>query len=146
MLVQLISADQVVLLYDTSETYLFYSGEVYEQPRQSGFKNLPENHRPHFPVWALIDMDFGDRGPPITSSSDIWPVQASSNSVQWKSWSKQFGAAELGMPLWNMEELMKGYVSSFFSLSAIDPGHVVQQRFVAESPSPFPQFTSSAPV
>ena len=32
----------------------------------------------------------------------------------------------LGMPLWNMEELMKGYAFSLFSLSATDLGHVVR--------------------
>ena len=37
--------------------------------------------------------------------------------------------AELGlllvMSLWDMEELMEGYVFNLFPLSGIDPGHVI---------------------
>jgi len=31
----------------------------------------------------------------------------------------------LGLPLWDMEELMGGYVLSLFSLPSTDLGHVV---------------------
>jgi hypothetical protein len=126
MLVRLISAKQVVLLCDSFYTYLFHRGQVYGRLMASGLGNLPRYRKAYCPVWALIDMDFEERGPSIISSSNIWPIQASPpKPILWKSWSKQFGAALLGMPLWDMEELMEGYVFSFFSLSAINPGHVV---------------------
>jgi len=117
MLARLISADQVVLLCDSINTYLFYQGRVYTRLTQFGIGSLPKHQEiPYCPVWALIDVDFNDRGPPLSSTSNVWPIQASSpNPIRWKSWQKQYGAAELGMPLWNEEELMAGYVFSLFS-------------------------------
>ena len=127
MLARLISADQVVLLCDFNNIHLFYRGRVYMRLAQFGIENLPKHQEiPYCPVWALIDVDFNDRGPPLSSTSNVWPTQASSpNPIRWKSWRKQYGAAELGMPLWSKEELMAGYVFTLFSLSAIDPSHVV---------------------
>ena len=126
MLARLISADQVVLLCGSDNIYLFYQDQVYMRLTQFGIDGLPIRREKYCPVWALIDVDFSDRGPPLDSTSNAWPIQVSFPSrIRWKSWRKQYGAAELGMPLWNEKELMTGCVFSFFSLSAIDPGHVV---------------------
>ena len=148
MLTQLISAGQVVLLCDSYEVYLFYHGQVYLRLTVFGFGELPRHqHMRYCPIWALIDMDYNDHRPPITSTSNIWPIQASPpNPIQWKLWVKQNTAAVWGMPLWNMEELMQGYVFSLSSLSAINPGCVVQRRFVTDCPSSLLQFTSPSPV
>jgi hypothetical protein len=126
MLAQLVSADQVVLLCTTVYTHLFYSGCVYTRPTEFGFEDLPRFKGGYYPVWALIDTDFRQHGPPVGSGSINWPIQASSpKPIQWKQWSKQFGATLLGMPQWNMKELIAGYVFSLFSLSVINPGHTV---------------------
>ena len=127
MLARLISAGQAVLLCGSFNIYLFYQGQVYMRLTQFGIDDLPIRREKYCPVWALIDVDFNDRGAPLDSTSNAWPIQASSpNPIRWKSWRKQYGAAELGMPLWNKKELMAGYVFSLFSLSVIDPGHVVR--------------------
>ena len=125
MLARLISAQQVVLLCDDSATHLFYRGGVYIRPTEPhGFMNLP-THAPHNPIWALIDVGYEDRGPPLTGSTGVWPIQASSpNPVRFKSWSKQDGATLLGMPPWSMMDLVEAYVSIPFYLSAVDPRHV----------------------
>ena len=124
MLVQLITAHQVVLLSNTRKDYLFYRGQVYSRPAEAGYENLPENQQTNYsPVWALINMDSIERGPLIDRGLNIWPIQASPpNPVRWRAWAKQLDAALLGMPLWSMEELMEGYALSLFSLSAIDSG------------------------
>jgi hypothetical protein len=65
--------------------------------------------------------------PPISSPSNIWPIQvASPNPIQWKAWSKQYGTDLLGMPLWNIEEPIEGYAFDSFPPSAINPGHLVR--------------------
>ena len=122
MLVQLITARQVVLLSDGGGVYLFYRGQVYSRPPEAGYQNLPENRQTSYsPVWALINTDSVERGPTIERRFNIWPIQASSpNPIRWKAWTKQLGAALLGMPLWTMEELTTGYALSLFSLSVID--------------------------
>lgn len=108
MLVRLISALQVVLFCGSSKIYLFYRGRAYCRPTESGFDNLPIHTKRH-PIWALINMDYKDHGPPITEEPNIWPIQAAStNPVRWKSWSRQNEAALLGMPRWTEEELTKG--------------------------------------
>lgn len=124
MLVRLISARQVVLLYDNSKVYLFYCGKVYTRPKGTGFSGIPLLHKrlKFYPIWTLIDVDFEGQGPPITRSSNIWPIQASPpNHLLW-SWRSERWAGVLGMPRWNTEELIEGYV---FPLSAVDSGHVV---------------------
>jgi hypothetical protein len=128
MLARLISARQVVLLCNSRVIRLFYQGQVYCRPSESGFYDLPTHSKtPYCPIWALIDMDFEDKEPPIESDSDVWPIQASSpNSVRWKFWAKQFDPALWGMPLWDMRELNEGCVFGLSPLSAIDPGHVVR--------------------
>jgi len=120
MLVQLISAQEVVLLCDSARICLFFRGRVYHRPENSGFAFLP---RPpielYYPIWTLVDM-VPLREPPIGESSNIWPVQTSSpNPIRWNAWSKQNMAARLGMPLWTMEELISGYVLACSSLSRI---------------------------
>ena len=107
MLARLISASQVILLCDTTRIYLFYRGRVYSRlTKHAGFSDLPRLRGQYYPIWALIDVDDQDSGPPIPCTSVIWPVQSSSlNLTRWKSWSKQSGASFLGMPQWNMEEL-----------------------------------------
>jgi len=126
--VRLISARQVVLLCDNSYVYLFYHGQVYSRREEFGFEGIPTHKWERYcPILTLIDVDFGNREPRITSSSKIWPIQASSpNPIRWHSWSKQNAVAVLGMPLWSMGELMKGYVFNVFFSSTIDPGHVVR--------------------
>ena len=122
MLARLISANQVVLLCDSPKLYLFYNGQVYTRSTEpSGFENLPERQRMRYwPVWTLIDIDNKKEGPPLSNSSDVWPIQTSSPKIaRWKLWSKQYGAAVLGMPPWNEEELVRGYASS---PPAINPG------------------------
>ena len=148
VLVRLISARQVVLICDEYKTHLFYCGQVYSRSAGSGLEDLPEClQTQYFPIWALIDVDYQKQGPPFSRRSNIWPVQASSpNPVRWDAWRKQSQAYVLGMPLWNKEELVKGYVFSMFSLPAIDPGHAARWRFVADCPSPLLQFVSSARV
>ena len=77
-------------------------------------------------MWALIDVDLQNQEPPFTGSSNVWPIQPSPpESDRWKPWTKQYGASVLGMPPWNMEDLLEGYVFSVFSISTFDPGHVV---------------------
>ena len=122
MLVQLITAHQVVLLSNTRKDYLFYRGQVYSRPPEAGYENLPENQQTNYsPVWALVSTDSVERAPTISRKSNIWPIQASSpNPIRWRAWTKQLGAALLGMPLWTMEELTTGYALSLFSLSVID--------------------------
>ncbi len=126
MLVRLISARQVVLLCNSTAVHLFYRSQVYSRLMMVGcFEDLPQRKgAPYCPIWALIDVDYQGHGPPISSSSNIWPIQSSSpNPIRWKHWKKQNGAAMLGLPLWKMEELMEGHVFGLFSLSTIDPGH-----------------------
>jgi hypothetical protein len=126
MLAQLISAHQVVLLCDASTIYLFYHNQVYSRPTASGFSGLPARKGTLYcPIWALIDMDCVDKGPPIVDASNIWPIQTSSNPTQWNLWLRHNQAALLGMPLWDMKELTEGYVFGLFSLSAINPGNAV---------------------
>jgi len=128
MLARLISDRQVVLLYDTYTAFLFFHGKVYSRPTQCGFGDLPRRKGALYcPIWALIDVDYLDHGPPITGSDNTWPIQASPpDPIRWNSWSKQNEATLLGMPLWEMDELMEGYVFSVFSLSAIRSSHAAQ--------------------
>jgi len=123
MLVKLISAGQVVLLYNPPEVYLFYHGQVYSRLAKDGFESLPKHRRMTYcPIWALIDGDYGSQGLPIGLSPVTWPVYASSPSpTRWTPLLEQNGATLLGMPLWNMEELLQGYVLP----SAINLGHVI---------------------
>ena len=116
MLVRLVSARQVVLLLDRQEVTLFYAGKVYYRAVSDGLLHIPKPAGKNiYPAWALIDADWLDSGPPLSATSEVWPIQASSpNPVQWKSWSKQFDAAEWGMPLWTMHELLYGYVLRSF--------------------------------
>jgi len=128
MLIRLLSAGQVVLLCDNNDIWLFYRGKVYFRPVDSGFRFLPHKG-PYRPIWALIDVDYTDRGPPFQRSSDVWPIQASSpNPARWKSWRKQNQAALWGMPLWEVEDLLQGYASSLSTLTTIDTGrrHLVR--------------------
>ena len=121
MLAWLLSAQQVVLLCDNTRAYLFYCREVYFRATSDGFWDLPvHREEPYRSVWGLIDVDFGEHGPPISSNPIIWPIQASPpKSVRWRSWHKQFTDSALwGMPLWSLDELVEGYAfSSFYSPS-----------------------------
>jgi len=127
-LARLISHRQVVLLCDITKAFLFYHGKVYSRPTQYGFGDLPIHQEATYcPIWALLDVDYQDQGPPITARANIWPIQASyPNPIQWKSWRKQYNAALLGMPLWKMDDLMEGYVFSVFSPSAINSSHATR--------------------
>ena len=111
MLARLISARQVVLWYNNYRAYLFFRGQVYTRMGASGFMDLPQYQGSYCPVWALIDVDFLAQGPPLSGYSDCWPIQASPpQSILWKPWVKRCYAALLGMPPWNFEELMEGWV------------------------------------
>ena len=125
MLVRLMAADQIVLLLNASGLRLFYHGKVYLRPAIHGFSGIPE-HNTRYPIWTLVDVDSWEEGPPLDPNLDIWPIQASDpDPRKFASWVKKYGAILLGMPLWNMEELIEGYVFSRLSLSAINPGHPV---------------------
>jgi len=110
MLAWLLSDGQVVLLCDNDRTYLFYRGRVYNRRTEVGFIDLPVHRAaPNRSVWAPIDVNYLDGGPPIRSDPIAWPIQASSPiPIRWRSWHKQFNAALWGMPLWNLEELIEG--------------------------------------
>jgi len=113
MLARLIASRQVVILCDNDEAYLFFHGQVYNHSMDDRpFRYLPKHkHIPYCPILALIDVDYVKREPPIKSSVNIWPIQASSpNPVRWKVWSKQNNAALLGMPAWSVDELAEAYV------------------------------------
>jgi len=127
LLAWLLSAHQAAILCDNDFIYLFYHGKVYSRPAVSAFKNAPRHKTsPYYPIWTLIDMDFRDREAPVDDDLNIWPVQASPpNPIRWKSWRKQLGGALLGMPLWNREDLVHGYVLNLFSPFTINPGRVV---------------------
>ena len=135
LLTRLLVAEQVVLLYDNINAYLFYHGTVYFQLVNDGFGPLPEpNPASYRPVWALMDVDPNDRDPYISGDLDMWPIQVSPpNPVRWRNWSKQLGAALFGMPLWSPEDLVKGYAFSLFSLPSTNPGHVVRWGSSADS-------------
>jgi len=119
MLARLISANQVVLLCDFPDVYLFFHGRVYT--RSSWPFNLPKRRKmPYWPVWTLIDMGCDGAAPPLSGSPNVWPIHTTSrNADQWKGWRKQYGATLLGMPLWDEEELVRGYVLSSLSLSEV---------------------------
>lgn len=125
MLARLISARQTVILCDNADVHLFYRGQVYHRTGPS-LGSLPSHKLLRScPVWMLIDADLGSQGPPITRSSNVWPIHASSPSPdRWKSWKKQLKAVSLGMPKWNMDDLIQGCVFGLFSLSATDPGRI----------------------
>jgi hypothetical protein len=136
VLAQLVSTRQVVLLCNSIDAHFFYRGKVYHRLATSGFKDLPErvnppessdlpersdsdlpkrSNRRYFPIWTLVDVDNKPHGLNIPKKSNIWPVQASSPiPVRWKAWSTHYGAAVLGMPLWDMKELMEGCVFGLF--------------------------------
>jgi len=119
MLARLISARQLVLMCTSSGVHPFYCGQVYSRPTGSDLEDLPRRKRIRYcPIWALIDVDYKNQGRPITAESNIWPIQASSlKTIRWKAWSKQNGATLLGLPLWDMGELIKGYAFNMFSPS-----------------------------
>jgi hypothetical protein len=127
MLARLLSARQVVLLGDDTDIHLFYKGKVYYRQTNSSIRNLPKcQQAEYFPIWMLVEVDYSTGGPPITGSSNVWPIQTSSpNPNRWKVWRQQNRAALLGMPLWKMEELMEGYVIGLSTPSVIDPSRVV---------------------
>ena len=120
MLAKLISAGQVVLFYHPPKVYLFYHGRVYPRLAAYGFEVLPEHRTAYYPIWALIDGDCPKgRGPAMSSNPFAWPVQATSpDPSRWESWSRKNGATLLGMPLWNVEELVETVCFSPF-LSSI---------------------------
>jgi len=109
MLVRLISAHQVIVQFNGVVTTLFKAGEVYTH-QGSGFAYIPvPREQSVITVWALIDVDWGETGAPLTEDLLIWPIQVSSpKPVRWRSWSKQFRAAIWGLPLWTLEELVYG--------------------------------------
>lgn len=135
MLTRLVSARQVVVLVDRDDIHLFYRGQVYQRRKGFAFGTLPVRQGvPYCPIWALIDMGDKNEQPCFGGSSNVWPIQTSSpNPIQWKSWTKQCGAAKVGMPLWNMKELMEGYVSTS---SPFLPSILAMlfERFIANCP------------
>ena len=134
MLARLLSLRQVVLLCDNIDIYLFYRGKVYHTEKfTSGILPTKRPGIEYCPIWGLIDVDSENQAPPasITSGVDIWPIQTSSPKPdRWHTWIKYTQGAVLGMSLWNVRELMSGYVFNLFIYSAIDPGHVARWRFI----------------
>ena len=108
----LLSKNQVVLLRDDRGVWLFYQDNVFSQPAKSGFKYLPQ--KPGYcPMWALIDVNDQDSGIAFHLGSNIWPIHVSPpDPIRWRSWHKQSKTALWGMPLWEIEELVEGYVLS----------------------------------
>lgn len=125
MLVRLITARQVVLLCGGDQVFLFYHGEVYRRSMPFGLSYLPRHREGRsWPIWTLIDMEKGSS--PTGNSSNIWPVQVTSpNFCNWKGWFKQWDGTMLGMPKWNVEELMEWCVSGSFFLPVVNPSHIV---------------------
>jgi len=112
MLARLISARQVVVLYQSGHLILFYSGQAYIRPTREGFDYvpLPRGENKH-PVWALINCDSGTCEPTLYASDQVWPIQASTpDPIRWRTWSKRLNAARWGLPLWTIDELVFGYV------------------------------------
>ena len=95
MLAPLISARQFLLLCQNYVVYLYYCGHVYTRLMVFGFGDHPEcQHVLYYPIWAVVDVDYQDHGPSISSDSNIWPIQTfSPNPSRWRSWRKQNGAA-----------------------------------------------------
>lgn len=111
-LIRLLSASQVVLWCNSSNIYLFFAGRAYMRPTSSGFSYLPEGPGYYNPPWALIDVDYRDKGAPVDGDSNIWPIQVSGpNPIQWKYWLRQTGGREWGMSLWSFTELLCGCAS-----------------------------------
>ena len=128
MFARLVSAQQVLLIYNVIGIHLFYRGGVYRRPATSRFKHLPRHKTgEYWPIWALIDMDGLTGEPPLsTGEKGVWPIQAASpDPAQYKKWVKYFRAAVIGMPRWSEEELLKGYVLSLFLVPAADAGRLV---------------------
>ena len=120
LLAQLISTGEVVLFCNSVRILLFFCGKLYRRLTISGFECLPKpplgtKHS----IWTLIDL--GDpKGPPVTASQDIWPVQTSSpNPIRWVNWVKEYNAPMLGMGLWSIEELKQGFVLAYSPLLLI---------------------------
>ena len=112
MLAQLILAKQAVLLVFPTQLYLFYCGKAYYR-NDLDFNTIPlRGIRGR--MWALINSDSKKEGVVLDVGFRIWPIQASSpRPERWKSWITQFNGNLWGMPLWEMDELNKGYVSLY---------------------------------
>ena len=89
-LVRLLAARQIVLLCDNEAVFLFYKGQVYRRSNGFNFRDVPRHKSlPYCPIWALIDVDFKNEGPPVNGDLHTWPIQVSSpNPVRWHSWKK----------------------------------------------------------
>ena len=73
-------------------------------------------------MWASINPDSAKEGVALDPEFMIWPIQASSPGPErWKHWVKHFNGHVWGMPLWEIEELNKGYVSLC--------NHVIRREF-----------------
>jgi len=120
MLAHLLSAKEVVLLYDPYQILLFFRGKVYQRPAKSGLSFLPMPPIGfYYPIWMMVHV-IGLQVPSIPESLRFWLVQTSSlNPIQWSSWVKHNQAGLFGMSLWDMLELIAGYILACSSLSAI---------------------------
>ena len=114
MLVQLISVLQVILLCDNSHSYLFYHGTMYFQLPDTGLRDLAacgEHNTPpygHLSTWTIGQVVLNI----IQVSGRSRRVCQTPFNGSW-IWT---GVPLLGMPLWNMKELMQGLVLSFPSI------------------------------
>src|ERR1700733_12149152 len=101
MLAQLISAQQVVILFTSPQVYLFYQGQVYLRPATSNVDYLPchtDADEP-WPIWTLIEVDYDEGGPPIEHNLDLWPIQTSSPApICFELWKREYRASLFGMP------------------------------------------------
>jgi len=111
MLALLISAHQAMPPCRRFAMFLFFRGKMYTRKPEveSGFEDLPRRR----PILSH-DMGFAPGEPPLDRGDNAWPIQATSpKPVRWRSWIKQHEAPVLGMPLWDMKELMEGCVLPF---------------------------------
>lgn len=72
---QLISTDQVALLYRPPELCLFYHGQVHFRPAVPDPWWLPKRRQLVYrPIRTLSDADFEGQGPQPGSNPDTWPI------------------------------------------------------------------------
>jgi hypothetical protein len=128
ILARLISARQVVLVYDGTRLRLFLPGQSILS--SGGVRFRYSSSRSKHTILSHMDVDRRRQPEPRATypngikslaDPDVLPGPPSMEVV-----AEAVQRCSVGVPLWDMEELMEGYVFSLLSLSAIDPGHVVR--------------------
>ena len=108
VLARLVLADQVVFTCSKHHLYIFYHGKVYFRPAETSLMDLPIHPKGRlWPTWTLVDSDSSEKKPPF-GFTNIWPIQTSSpNPSRWEYLKNCYGAYVLGMPLWNVRNIIK---------------------------------------